>query len=304
MTSPASTILITGATGMVGTELAQAYEADGHKVLRAVRHPVKDPATEVFWDPTTGEIEKEKLEGLDAVIHLAGANIAGKRWSAAYKQVLLESRTKGTTLISNTLAELNQKPKVLACASAIGYYGDRGHETLTEEAAPGEGFLPDVCMQWEQACQPAREAGIRVANMRIGVVLSTKGGALATMLTPFKLGAGGILGNGKQFFSWIALDDLVEAIRFVVSNDSFTGPVNLVSPQAVTNREFTKSLGKAISRPTLFPMPAFAARLAFGEMADALLLASAHVVPEKLAQAGFPYRFPQLQAALQHVLQK
>ena len=305
MTSSSSkTILVTGSTGLVGSALVAALEIEGHHVIRAVRRSVKNPEQEIYWNPAADEINLGKINSLDAVVHLAGANIAGRRWTKAYKQQLLDSRIQGTTLLSNAIAQLENKPAVFACASAIGYYGDRADEELTESSPSGNGFLPEVCLQWEQACHSARDAGIRVANMRFGVVLSPAGGALASMLLPFKLGAGGILGNGKQYFSWIALDDAVGAIQFVLANDSLSGPINLVTPIAVTNREFTKALGQALSRPTIFPMPTFAARLAFGEMADALLLASARVVPEKLTQTGFAYRYPQLLPALNHLLNK
>jgi len=299
------TVVVTGASGLIGTKLVAALEADGKRVLRAVRRDARSDR-ELSWDPTTGTIDRDKLKsisaGLDAVIHLAGANIAGKRWTDKYKQQLIDSRVDGTTLIARTLASLDRKPRVFACASAIGYYGDRGHEQLDESAACGDSFLPELCMQWEHASQPARDAGIRTANMRIGVVLSPEGGGLKKMLLPFKLGGGGILGNGQQFFSWITLGDVVRAIQFVVANESLVGPVNLVSPNPVTNREFTKTLGRVLSRPTVLPMPAFAARLLFGDMADELLLGSARVVPSVLTNAGFSYQHAQLEPALRHLL--
>ena len=302
MTTDQPTIVITGASGMIGSHLAIALEAEGKRVLRAVRRKPQNDH-ELSWDPKAGTIDRDKLEGVDAVVHLAGANIAGQRWTEDYKKVLLDSRVEGTTLVAETIASLERKPRVFACASAIGYYGDRGQQELDESAACGDGFLPNVCQQWEQSCQAARDAGIRTVNMRIGVVLSTEGGALKEMLTPFKLGGGGVLGSGQQVFSWIALDDVVRAIRFALDNESLSGPVNLVSPNAVTNREFTKTLGRVLSRPTILPMPAFAARLVFGEMADALLLASAHVVPGKLAENGLRYEYAELEPALRHLLQ-
>ena len=211
---------------------------------------------------------------------------------------------RGTKLIAETIAELDPKPRVLVCASAIGYYGNRGDEILDESSPSGEDFLADVCVQWENACTPAREAGIRVANMRLGVVLSATGGALAQMLTPFKLGVGGILGSGKQYLSWISLHDAVEAIQYVIQNEQLRGPVNLVAPTPVTNQQFTKALGKVLSRPTILPMPAFAARMVFGEMADALLLASTRVAPKLLSESGFSFQHPDVDTALQHVLRK
>lgn len=297
------TILITGATGLIGTRLTRALETAGRTVLKAVRRPAKN-AAEVRWVPERAEIDATRLEGIAGVVHLAGANIAGQRWSDSYKQEIRESRVKGTRLIAETLAKLTNKPRVFVCASAIGYYGDRGNEELTEDSPPGEGFLPDVCVAWENACQAARDAGIRTVNTRIGVVLSKDGGALKSMLLPFKLGMGGVVGNGRQYFSWMALDDIVSALEFVLSNDSLYGPVNLVSPQAVTNREYTKTLGKVLGRPTMFPLPAFAARIALGEMADELLLTSNRVLPTKLQAAGFNYAYPDLEAALRHELEK
>ncbi|MGI9429005.1 MAG: TIGR01777 family oxidoreductase [Bythopirellula sp.] len=295
------TVVVTGASGLIGTRLVAALEDDGKRVLRAVRRPAQHDQ-ELSWDPPSGTIDREKLEGVDAVIHLAGAGIAAKRWTEKYKQLLIDSRVDGTTLIAETIASLDNPPRVFACASAIGYYGNRGNTELDESAASGDGFLPEVCMQWERACQAARDADIRTVNMRIGVVLSTAGGALKEMLTPFKLGGGGILGNGRQYFSWIALDDIVRAMQFLLDNNSLSGPVNLVSPNPVTNREFTKTLGRVLSRPTVLPMPAFAARLLFGEMADALLLASTRVVPGSLANAGFSYQYADLEPALRHIL--
>lgn len=295
------TIVITGASGLVGTQLTKAFEADGNRVLRAVRREAKSDQ-ELSWDPVKGTIDRDKLEGVDAVVHLAGAGIADRRWTESYKKTILDSRVDGTTLIAETIASLENKPRVFACASAIGFYGDRGDDELDESAKSGDGYLPEVCLQWERACQAAEQAGIRTVNMRIGVVLSTDGGALQKMLTPFKLGGGGILGSGKQYFSWIELDDIVRSMQFVVANDSLSGPVNLVAPTPVTNHEFTKTLGRVLSRPTILPMPAFAARLVFGEMADALLLASTRVVPAALTNAGFTFENGELEPALRHIL--
>ncbi len=294
-------ILITGASGMIGTRLSRALEVTGHTVLKAVRRAAQNDR-EVRWDPARGKIDKAKLANLDGVVHLAGASIAGKRWTESYKKEIRDSRVDGTKLISETIASLAHKPRVFACASAIGFYGDRGNAELDESSSPGQGFLPDVCLAWENSCRAARDAGIRTVNMRIGVVLSTEGGALKSMLLPFKLGLGGVIGSGEQYFSWLSLDDIVGAMQFVLANDSLSGPVNLVSPNPVTNREYTKTLGKVLVRPTIFPMPSFAARLAFGEMADELLLASTRVQPRKLERAGFKFAYPQLEPALRHVL--
>ncbi len=295
-------ILVSGSTGLIGSALVPALTAGGHRVVRLVRsQPTSGEAT-VAWDPAAGTIEADKLEGLDAVVHLAGESIAAGRWNEERKQRIRDSRVKGTRLLAETLARLQAKPKVLACASAIGYYGNRGDELLHESSTPGTSFLCEVCKEWEAACHPARQAGIRVVNLRFGVVLSRRGGALAQMLTPFKCGVGGKLGSGRQYMSWIALDDVVGIIQYVLTNDSLHGPVNTVAPGAVTNREFTRTLGRVLWRPTIFPMPAFAARLLFGEMADELLLASTRVQPARLLSAGYPFRFPELEGALRHVL--
>ncbi len=298
------TILVTGATGLIGSRLVATLESDNVRVLRAVRRKPRNPQQELYWNLSTGEIDRDKFAEVDAVVHLAGANVAGHRWTNSYKQQLIDSRALGTRLICETMAGLERKPRVLACASAIGFYGDRGDQGIDETATSGNGFLPELCMQWERACQPARDAGIRVVNMRIGVVLSPDGGALAKMLTPFKLGAGGILGNGRQYFSWIALDDVIQAIRFVLAKEKIAGPANLVSPHPVTNREFTKTLGRVLARPTLLPMPAFAARLAFGEMGEALLLEGARILPRTLAEANYSFLYPSLEPALRHLLGK
>ena len=298
------TVLVTGASGLIGTPLVASLERSGHKVLRAVRRDVVDADKEIRWDPAQGEIDRDGLAGVDVVVHLAGANIAGRRWTSAYKQLLIDSRVRGTSLISKTIAQLDPKPKVLACASAIGFYGNRGDQVLDDSATSSDDFLAEVCQQWEGACGPAHDVGIRVANMRLGVVLSTEGGALAQMLTPFKLGAGGVLGSGEQYFSWISLPDAVRAIEHVLAGDQLSGPVNVVAPSPVTNREFTKTLGKVLARPTIMPMPAFAARLVFGEMADALLLASTRVIPTTLTKSGFQFQHPDLETALRHLLRK
>ncbi|MBA4104249.1 MAG: TIGR01777 family protein [Pirellula sp.] len=298
-------IVVTGATGLVGSLLCTELEKAGAQVIRAVRRPVQDEARELYWNPDRGEIDRAKLEGVDAVVHLAGENIAGGRWTEAFKQKILDSRIKGTHLISDALARLERKPRVFICASAIGYYGNRGADVMTEQSAPDTDFLAKVCQQWEASCQAARDAGIPVTNIRIGVVLSPDGGALAKMLTPFKLGAGGKIGSGDQYMSWIALDDLVGAIVYLLARDEpIVGPVNIVAPNPATNLGFTKTLGRVLSRPTFFPMPAFAARLAFGEMADALLLSSTRVAPQALISSGFKFQYPELEPALRRLLNR
>jgi hypothetical protein len=295
-------IAITGASGLVGRELVAYCEQHGDFVTRIVRG--KAASDEIHWDPAKGEIDSKSLEGFDAVIHLAGENIAGRRWNAAQKARILDSRVQGTTLISHKLAALNQKPRVFLSASAIGYYGDRGDNVCDETTSNGSGFLADVCVAWEGATEPAVRAEIRVVNLRIGIVLSPKGGALQKMLLPFKLGAGGVVGSGRQFWSWIAIDDLIRTIEHSLRTDSLHGPVNAVAPHAVTNYDFTKKLGRVLHRPTIFPMPALMARAALGEMADALLLASTRVTPNKLLESKFNFMYPELEPALKHVLGK
>jgi uncharacterized protein (TIGR01777 family) len=296
-------ILVTGSTGLVGSALIPALKSSGHQIARLVRSQPKD-ASEVYWNPEQGTIKAVELEGLDAVVHLAGENLAAGRWTDEKKQRIRESRVKGTRLLSETLAQLNEKPAVLVSASAVGFYGSRGDEILTEQSASGSDFLAEVCREWELATQAAAQAGIRVVNLRFGVIFSGEGGALKKMLLPFRMGVGGKLGSGHQYMSWIALDDAVGAIEHALMNDSLRGPVNVVAPQAATNREFTKTLGRVLSRPTIFPVPAFAARLAFGEMADATLLSSQRVEPERLNEAGYAFKYPTLEAALRHVLNK
>jgi uncharacterized protein (TIGR01777 family) len=256
---------------------------------------------DIPWDPVAGTIAAAQFSDVDAVVHLAGESVA-RRWTTAVKKEIRDSRVRGTTLLCQTLAGLASRPSVLVSASAIGYYGDRGGERLDESSPRGRGFLAEVCQEWEHATTAARDADIRVVNLRIGVVLSRNGGALKSMLTPFRLGIGGVLGSGRQYFSWITLEDLVRAIQFALSASALSGPVNAVAPQPVTNREFTKTLGRVLGRPTIFPMPAFAARLAFGEMADEMLLASARVEPNALDAAQFEFAHPQLEPALRHIL--
>jgi uncharacterized protein (TIGR01777 family) len=295
-------VLVSGSSGLIGSALLPFLASGGHTVTRLVRSTPGD--AHVSWDPQKGTIEAARLEGFDAAVHLAGENIAAGRWTAERKALLRDSRVKGTQVLCAALASLSRPPEVLVAASAIGYYGDRGDEVLREESASGSGFLPEICREWEAATGPAREKRIRVVNLRMGVVLSATGGALAKMLPPFKLGVGGVLGSGRQYMSWIALDDLVGVFYHALSNPALDGPVNAVAPHPVTNREFTETLGRVLSRPVLLPMPAFAARLAFGEMANELLLASQRVEPVKLASVGHTFQFPELEGALRHLLGK
>ncbi len=296
-------ILVTGASGLIGSALAPFLTTAGHEVRRLVRGHMNFNNDEYFWDPYSGSLNKACLEGVDAVVHLSGENIAG-RWTDEKKKKLRDSRILSTRLLSQTLAELPQPPKVLVCASAMGYFGDRGEEILTEESLPGQGFLAGLVQEWEKETEGATKKGIRVVHLRNSIVLSAKGGALKEMLLPFKMGVGGVFGSGKQYWSWIAIDDVVGAIYHCIQTESLSGPVNVASPNPVTNREFTKTLGRVLRRPTIFPMPAAVARLALGEMADELLLSSARLEPQKLKASGYSFRFPQLEAALRHVLRK
>jgi uncharacterized protein len=296
-------ILMTGSSGLIGRALTPFLTAKGHKVVALVRSTKHNSDSEILWDPDGGTIDENRIEDFDAVIHLAGESVAG-RWTAHKKARIIESRIKGTQLLCRTLAQLKSQPRVLVSASAIGYYGDRGSQILDEESAPGSIFLSEVSKAWEEATEPAKRGGIRVVNPRIGFVLSKSGGGLAAMSLPFKLGVGGRVGSGEQYMSWIAIDDLVGAIAHAMATDSLHGPVNAVAPNPVTNREFTKTLGKVLHRPTVFPVPAFAARMVMGELADNLLLASARVHPSRLLSSGYKFRFPELSAALHHVLGK
>ena len=293
-------ILVTGATGLVGSALVPFLAGGGHEVVRLGRSA--PGAGDIRWDPEAGVLEPDALEGFDGVVHLAGDNIATGRWTAEKKRRIRDSRVKGTSLLAAALAGLERPPRVLVSASAIGFYGDRGDEELIEGSAAGSGFLSEVCREWESATEAAEGKGIRVAHARLGVVLSKDGGALAKMLTPFRLGAGGVIGNGRQYMSWITLDDTVAAIGHLLSTESAAGPVNVVAPAPVTNGEFTRTLGRVLRRPTLFPMPGFAARLAFGEMADALLLAGTRVKPAGLLDSGYAFRHGSLEEGLRHVL--
>jgi len=293
-------IAITAASGLVGSALTTQLEADGHAVMRVVRRVAGN--AEIAWDPAASSIESKKLRGVDGIVHLSGEPIADGRWTPERKQRILDSRVQSTRFLCETLAAMEAPPKVLVCASAIGYYGDRGEERLDEDSTVGTGFLAEVCQAWEAACAPARAAGIRVVHIRIGIVLSSRGGALKSMLVPFRLGLGGRLGDGKAYMSWITLHDLVGAIAHALTHDDLSGPVNGVAPNPVRNSEFTKALGHALGRPTVFPVPAFVIRAAMGEMGPALLLASTQVFPKALLESGYSFKHPTLPEALAAVL--
>ena len=296
-----SRILVSGASGPIGAALLPSLCASGYSVVRLVRGAATGDA-QISWNPAK-PLLPQAVARFDAVIHLAGEGIVG-RWTAAKKASIRDSRVQGTLNLAQALAHVEEKPRVFLCASAIGYYGNRGDEPLREDSLPGAGFLAQVCQEWENATRPASEAGIRTLQTRIGVVLSPRGGALGKMLTPFKMGIGGLIGSGRQWMSWIDVQDLVGAVQHILKTDSLQGPVNLVAPNPVTNAEFTKTLASVLSRPAIFPTPAFAVRLAFGEMGDAVLLGSQRVVPAKLAASGYAFRFPELRAALENTLRK
>jgi len=300
--SAAMNILVTGASGLIGSSLIPLLARNAHLVTRLVRTQPKTGVGEIFWDPEDGKLDVTLLEGLDAVVHLAGENIGAGRWTEQRKRRILESRLAGTRLLARALADLRRPPEVLVSASAVGFYGDRGAEVLREDSGPGKGFLADVCRRWEQAADAVKGNGIRLVTLRLGIVLSAAGGALPRMLTPFRMGAGGRIGAGTQFMSWIVLDDLLEVIKLACTRPSLKGAVNAVAPEPVTNLAFTRILGRVLRRPAIFPIPASLIRLLFGEMGEALLLYSARAEPERLQAAGFRFRYPQLEAALRHVL--
>jgi uncharacterized protein (TIGR01777 family) len=295
-------ILVSGSHGLVGKALTHSLTGDSHEVVRLVRSEHNFGSPEVEWYPDQGRIDAAHLEGSEAVIHLAGDNIAGGRWTTEKKHKIRESRIQGTTLLSETVASLSRPPSVFISASAIGFYGNRGDEVLTEKSLPGKDFLAEVCKDWEAATKAAIEKGIRTTHARFGVILDAHEGALAKMLPPFRAGIGGKIGPGNQWMSWIALADVIAALKFLLEDQTIQGPVNVVAPNPVTNAEFTKTLARVLSRPAIFPMPAFAARLAFGEMADALLLASQRVDPSVLEDNGFMFSWPTLEPALRNIL--
>ncbi|MBM80575.1 MAG: TIGR01777 family protein [Planctomycetaceae bacterium] len=293
------TIAISGKSGLVGSAFASSFVGSDHRVLNVTRDPAARSFDDIIWDPNSGIVNPARLEGTDAFVHLAGENIATGRWTEAKKSRIRNSRVDGTRAVASTLARMDRKPSVLVCASAIGFYGDRGSKILDEYADAGTGFLADVCRDWEAATQPAEDAGIRVVHLRIGVIISRNGGALPQMLTPFKLGVGGRIGSGQQFWSWVSIDDVVGAIHHAIDDDTLRGAINCVAPQPVTNSEFTRMLGSVLRRPTVFPVPGFAARLALGEMANDLLLASTRVLPRRLETSGYVFSQPDLRRALE-----
>jgi uncharacterized protein len=294
-------VAVTGSSGLIGSALCTYITQKGHEVLRIVRKKTST-AQDIFWNTENGKLEEEKLEGVDAIVHLAGESIASSRWTEAQKAKIRSSRIDGTKQLADAISKLAKPPKVVVSGSAIGFYGDRGNEDLTEQSQPGKGFLADVCREWEQSISPIRSKGVRIVNLRTGVILSTKSGALQKMLPIFKLGGGGNIGSGRQYISWISLDDEVMAIWHIINTDSIVGPVNCVAPNPVTNQEFTQVLGKVIHRPTVIPLPEFAARIIMGEMADELLLASQRCLPKSLLNSGYSFQYPNLEQALQHEL--
>lgn len=296
-------ILITGASGLVGGKLIPVLEAKGHEISKLSRSKAKK-SDEIQWDSLKGFTDEEfaKLEGFDAVVHLAGDNVAGGSWTDEKKKSIRDSRVTGTRTLVDALKRVENPPKILVSASAIGFYGNRGDEILTEESPKGEGFFPEVCSEWENEAEKAREFGARVVLPRIGVVLTKDGGALEKMLTPFKFGVGGTVGSGEQFMSWIAIDDLIGILVFALENENLSGAVNATAPNPATNEQFTDALGKVLHRPTFIPVPAFGIKLLFGEMGETLLLQGCRVIPKKLPEAGFEFQFPELENALRHVL--
>jgi len=294
-------VLITGASGLVGRELQKSLTAKGYDMLLASRSERADEQ-HIQWTVEEGFAEPEKLEGLDAVVHLAGENVSGLRWTDEKKRAIRDSRVLGTRNVVTAISKLKDRPKVFVASSAIGFYGERGDEEITESSAAGDNFLAEVSKAWESESRRAEDAGIRTVLLRTGIVLTKEGGALGTMLTPFKLGVGGVIGSGKQWMSWISMEDHISVINYVIENENIRGAVNSVSPNPVTNEEFTKTLGEVLYRPTFLPLPEFAVSMVFGEMGDALLLASTKVLPKRLEDAGFQFKYPQLKPAIENAV--
>jgi len=295
-------ILITGGSGLVGSSLIPALEAKGHSFVQFVRSPRQKKLDSILWDFKQPLENLEALEGLGAAIHLAGESVASGRWNPEKKSRIRTSRVDSTRLLSEAFSKLKRPPQVFLCASATGYYGNRGEELVNESSSAGEGFLAEVCQEWESACHSAKEKGIRLGHLRFGILLSKKGGALHKMLPPFKMGLGGRLGDGKQWISWMSLDDTIRGIEFVLNQEKISGPVNFVSPHPVTNGVWTQTLGKVLHRPTFLKVPAFAAKIAFGEFAEEALLASTRVEPKVLGDGGFQFLDPELEGAFRRIL--
>jgi hypothetical protein len=295
-------LLISGASGLVGSALVSHLRAQGHRVTRLVRSPSAERDDAIFWDPEARTLDAARIEGVDAVVHLSGESLAAGRWTRKRKERIRNSRIRTTRFLAETLAAMSRRPAVLVQASAVGYYGNRGEEVLGESSRPGTGFLADLCRDWEAASMPAQDAGVRVVRLRIGPVLTARGGMLAALLPLFRLGLGGRLAGGRQWMPWITLDDLVAVLERALTDASFRDSVNAVAPSPVTNAEFTRALGRAVRRPTLFAVPAIALRAVLGEMADEILLASERVVPERLLAAGFRFAHPHLEGALSQAL--
>ncbi|MFP4597072.1 MAG: TIGR01777 family oxidoreductase [Persicimonas sp.] len=293
-------IAITGATGLIGGALSEAFRADGYTIQKVSRSR-PDTELDVQWSPTDGQIEADKLEGVDVVIHLAGENIFGL-WTENKKQKILASRAQGTGLIAKTIAGLDRPPSTFISASGVDFYGDAGSQEVDETSPPGDTFLAEVCQVWEAACQPAADAGIRTLNTRMGAVLSKDGGALSLMLKPFKFGLGGQVGSGDQYMSWVSHRDVARAMRFLVDDTELAGPINLTSPNPVTNEVFTKTLARVLGRPALFDLPTFMVKLGGGQMAKELLLSGTRAVPRRLQESGFEFEYAELEAALQNEL--
>jgi len=293
-------VAVTGSSGLIGSSLVSFLSEKSVTVSKILRENTKDD--DISWKPEDGDWDSAFTGGVDGIVHLAGENIASGKWTRKKKEKIRNSRIEGTTRLCEHILKLPTPPSVLVCASAIGYYGNRGVEFLNEGSSRGSGFLPDVCLGWEEAAESVSKAGIRVVNVRFGIVLSKDGGALAKMMTPFKIGMGGKIGSGTQYMSWVAMDDVTGAIYHTLTTDSLKGPVNVTAPNPVTNKEFTSTLGEVLKRPAVVPMPAFAAKLAFGEMANDLLLASTKVAPKRLSDSGYKFQYPELENALKHVL--
>ena len=295
-------IVVSGSHGFIGSAVVASLRASGHRVTRLARSKPTSGADAVLWDPVAGTVDLTQLQAVDAVVHLAGASIVSGRWTPRRKSLIRDSRVRGTRTLCEALAKLATPPRALLCASAIGYYGDRGDEVLTEDSPAGAGFLATVCREWEGASVSTAQRGVRVVHLRFGMVLSPAGGALAKMLPPFRLGLGGPLGDGRQYMSWVSLEDVLGAIHHALETEALRGAVNVVSPQPVTNRAFTRALGRVLSRPTVLPAPAPLLRLLLGELADEALLASARVMPTRLQATAYAFRHPELEGALRHLL--